>query len=82
MLNEIKTVPNSLLGLINSGENVKVEFKECQDTLPKTLFETICAMLNRNGGHIFLGVNDKGNIIGSATGQNKKLKERLCQSLQ
>lgn len=85
MLNEIKTVPNHLLGLINSGENVKVEFKECQDTLPKTLFETICAMLNRNGGHIFLGVNDKGNIIGVPQDKIKNLKKdfaNLCNNSQ
>lgn len=85
MLNEIETIPNNLLKLINSGENVKVEFKECQDTLPKTLFETICAMLNRNGGHIFLGVNDKGNIIGIPQDKIKGLKKdfaNLCNNSQ
>ena len=85
MLNEIETIPNNLLKLINSGENVKVEFKECQNTLPKTLFETICAMLNRNGGHIFLGVNDKGNIIGIPQDKIKGLKkdfDNLCNNSQ
>jgi ATP-dependent DNA helicase RecG len=32
--------------------------------LPGNLFETICAMLNRDGGDIILGVKDNGSIIG------------------
>ena len=36
----------------------------CRYRLPRSLFESICGMLNRDGGHIFLGVNDEGKIIG------------------
>lgn len=32
--------------------------------MPGNLFETICAMLNRDGGDILLGVSDRGNILG------------------
>lgn len=32
--------------------------------MPNNLFETICSMLNREGGDILLGVNDEGNISG------------------
>lgn len=46
------------------GEGVITEFKEANNGLLKSSFETICAFLNRNGGHIFLGVNDDGKIIG------------------
>ena len=54
----------NLLKIIANGENTTVEFKEAKNTLPTTLFETICSMLNRNGGHIFLGIKDNGEIIG------------------
>ena len=38
---------------IADGENITTEFKECRNRLPKNLFETICAFLNRMGGGIF-----------------------------
>lgn len=85
MQKTIENIPNNLLELINSGENIKVEFKESQEILPKTLFETICAMLNRNGGHIFLGVNDNGEIIGLPKDKIVSLKKdfaNLCNNSQ
>ena len=54
----------NLLKIIANGESTTVEFKEAKNTLPTTLFETVCSMLNRNGGHIFLGIKDNGEIIG------------------
>ena len=41
---------------VEDGEGVTTEFKEAKTGLPKNLFETVCAFLNRNGGHIFLGI--------------------------
>ena len=41
---------------IADGENITTEFKECRNRLPKNLFETICAFLNRMGGDIFLAL--------------------------
>ena len=55
-------MPNNLLTQIKKGEGITVEFKRSQNALPDNLFETVCAMLNRSGGHIFLGVNDDGSI--------------------
>jgi predicted HTH transcriptional regulator len=49
---------------ITQGEGLNVEFKTASDTLPRTVFETICAFLNRKGGYIFLGVKDNGKIEG------------------
>lgn len=51
-------LPNNLLKITKCGESISVEFKTAKNKLPNTLFETICAMLNRIGGHIFLGVED------------------------
>lgn len=46
--------------LLRQREDICLEFKEAKVELPETLFETICAMLNRDGGDILLGVDDAG----------------------
>ena len=50
--------------LIKTGEKIDVEFKESKVALNKDVFDTVCSFSNRNGGHIFLGVNDKKEIVG------------------
>ena len=44
--------------MINGGEGLTVEFKQSRTKLNRDVFETVCAFLNRNGGHLFLGVDD------------------------
>ena len=46
-------LPDLLKKIIDDGESTTVEFKEAKNKLPSSLFETVCSMLNRNGGHIF-----------------------------
>ena len=41
--------------IINLGESIEVEFKQSKLKLNKDVFESVCAFLNRNGGHLFLG---------------------------
>jgi ATP-dependent DNA helicase RecG len=53
-----------LILLLQHKEGIRLEFKEARFALPNNLFETICAMLNRDGGNILLGVNDNGKIVG------------------
>jgi len=50
--------------LLKEPENIRLEFKEAVSDLPKNLFESICSMLNRDGGDIILGVNDSGVVLG------------------
>lgn len=50
--------------LLKQKENIRLEFKEAVSALPGNLFETICAMLNRDGGDIILGVQDDGTVAG------------------
>ena len=50
--------------LLFQRENIRLEFKEARTALPGNLFESICAMLNRDGGDILLGVADEGTILG------------------
>jgi ATP-dependent DNA helicase RecG len=53
-----------ILALLKQKESSKLEFKEVRHDVPSSLFETVCAFLNRDGGDIFLGVNDSGEITG------------------
>jgi ATP-dependent DNA helicase RecG len=50
--------------LIAKGEGSKIEFKTARKELPRNVYETICAFLNRKGGYILLGVKDNGTIDG------------------
>lgn len=53
--------------------------------LSDNLFETICSMLNRNGGHIFLGVKDNSEVIGVYKDYIKKMKNEfvdLCNNTE
>jgi ATP-dependent DNA helicase RecG len=55
--------------LLKERENIRLEFKEAQTALPGNLFETICAMLNRDGGDVILGVTDNGDVKGVESAQ-------------
>ena len=63
--------------LIEQGEGIRTEFKESRTKLPRNLFESICAMLNRDGGDIVLGVDDNGVV----TGVDKKMVDELKNNL-
>lgn len=60
----IPSLPQELLKLIRHGENFQIEYKEARTELPKSLFDTVCAFSNREGGDVLLGVHDTGVIIG------------------
>jgi ATP-dependent DNA helicase RecG len=66
--------------LIAQGEGVSIEFKEAQQGMPKSLFETVCAFLNREGGSVFLGVGDKGEILGVPEEQIGKIIKTITTS--
>jgi ATP-dependent DNA helicase RecG len=52
-----------LLELIRNGENSGVEFKR-DDVQPDNLAKEISALLNLEGGHILLGVEDDSTVSG------------------
>lgn len=49
---------------LESGEGLMTEFKRCGGVLSDDTYQTICSFANRQGGNIFLGVNDDGTISG------------------
>ena len=60
-----------LLEIIANGENSKVEFKR-DDIRTEQLAKEIVALVNFQGGHILLGVEDNGTISGL---KRKKMEE-------
>jgi len=67
--------------LIRKGEGISIEFKECRNKLNKDVFESICAFLNRNGGDLILGVNDKGKITGIDPEAVEQVKREIVTAL-
>lgn len=66
--------------LLGQGEGLTVEFKEARTELPRSLFETICAFLNREGGTILLGVRDDGTVTGIDADKVGKLTKELVST--
>lgn len=54
--------PEKLSEIISRGEGLTVEFKQSRTKLNRDVFETVCAFLKRNGGHLFL-VDELGSGI-------------------
>jgi ATP-dependent DNA helicase RecG len=63
--------------ILAAGEGIRVEFKKSQSNLPSSLFESICAMLNREGGDIILGAADDGSIVGIHPEKIETIKTNL-----
>jgi ATP-dependent DNA helicase RecG len=53
-----------LIELLKIGEGIEAEFKTSGTQLNKNAFETICAFLNRRGGHLLLGIKNNGTVEG------------------
>ena len=55
---------DKLKEILQKGEGIEVEFKTSKFELNKNAFESICAFLNRKGGHLLLGVKNDGTVEG------------------
>ena len=74
-------IAEQLRNIIKDGEGMTVEFKECRDQVNRDVYESICAFLNRNGGHIVLGVKDNGSISGILPEALPEIKKNLVIAL-
>ena len=63
--------------LIRIGENSGVEFKR-DDVVPERLAKELAALLNQEGGHLLLGVEDDGTVSG-LTRAPKQVEERIME---
>jgi ATP-dependent DNA helicase RecG len=58
-----------------------VEFKESKHKLSKDALESVCAFLNRDGGHLFLGVSDNSSIVGVDIPSADKIKKEFATAI-
>jgi len=66
--------------LIQQGEGINIEFKNSQFKLNRDTFETICAFLNHNGGHLILGVKNNGKVEGIIDNSVQNMIDSLVTS--
>lgn len=71
----------TLKKMIKEGEGIQVELKSAQNGLPQSLYESVAAFLNRHGGHLILGVEDRGEIIGLSEKQIDQYKKEFVSTL-
>lgn len=50
--------------LISKGEGTRIEFKEAQNGVPDSFYDTVVSFLNKEGGIILLGLTDDGIVLG------------------
>lgn len=70
----MQPLTDTLLALIRGGESHVVEFKRSQTDVTKDVYQTVCAFSNRDGGTIFLGVQDDGTILGVEPARLERIK--------
>lgn len=67
--------------IIGRGECHIIEFKKSTTDITKDVYESICAFSNRNGGHIFLGIKDNGEILGIESHCIEKMKKDFVTAI-
>ena len=71
---------NQIKNIIGKGENQEVEFKESFHS-GQEVSKIICGLANTLGGILFLGVNDRGKVIGVKENLDK-IQQRIANSNQ
>lgn len=54
-----------ILDIIKKGESEKVEFKEVNNIKTTVISKICCGIANMRGGHLFIGVKDNGEVVGT-----------------
>jgi len=70
----------SILNIIQNGENSGIEFKR-DNIRPEQLAKEIVAFLNFKGGKIFLGVDDDGTITGIKRFETEEWVMNICSNM-
>ena len=72
---------NRIIALIHGGEGLSVEFKKCSNAIPMSVYETVCAFLNRSGGDILFGVTDEGVVTGVEPSSAARIKSDFANTV-
>ncbi|MFN0095359.1 MAG: helix-turn-helix domain-containing protein, partial [Dehalococcoidia bacterium] len=64
MANPLSPMLVQLLERLTENESLQIEFKDARGGLPRSIWETVSAFANTEGGWVILGVNDKREIVG------------------
>lgn len=67
--------------ILSRGEDAHTEFKEAARKVPATFYDTVASFLNREGGIIVLGANDKGVVTGIDSEAVEQLKKDIVTAL-
>mgnify|MGYP000061885422 CR=1 FL=1 len=67
--------------IISKGEGPRIEFKQAQNGVPATLYDSVCAFLNKEGGIILLGVTDNGVVLRLDAANIVQLKQNIVTAL-
>ena len=73
--------PDKLKTIIAQKEGTEIEFKESKDSLARKVYESICAFLNRRGGHVVLGAKDNGEIVGINPAKVQEQMDQLAKDM-
>ena len=73
--------PDKLKAIIAQKEGTEIEFKESKDSLARKVYESICAFLNRRGGHVVLGAKDNGEIVGINPAKVQEQMDQLAKDM-
>lgn len=78
---------NLLEEIVARKETISIEFKSAQGrdgegAIPKDVYESVCSFSNRNGGNIYLGIDDNGNILGISANRIEKMKKEFVSAIQ
>jgi len=67
--------------LLTDGEGLTIEYKKCQSKISASVYETVCSFSNRYGGHLVLGADDDGNVIGIDRAASKQMRKDFANTL-
>jgi len=67
--------------LIRKGEGTRIEFKEAQNGVPDSFYDTIVSFLNKEGGIVLLGLTDDGHVLGLQDDNLLQLKKDIVTAL-
>ena len=70
-----------LVAHIKSGEGISTEFKRCGNHPGEDFFQTVCSFANRQGGNVFLGVEDDGTVSGVPRSSSLDVKRNVANVL-